>query len=166
MVPSDRRGRKTLALGARCRNAGHRLRTRRGHCVQCDPKKLAYQARYRAEQYVYIAGSLSAKLIKIGTCVDTQQRERQLRAERYGGAADWEMIFTVWVKNAGDVEQSARSRLSHHGVARDYWKDGARQTGIELLECSFTEARRALMNAAGPCHAEYIRYSGRYEFVG
>jgi hypothetical protein len=157
---------KTVALGGRCRNAGHRLRTRRGHCVQCDPKKLAYQARHRAEQYVYIAGSLSAKLIKIGTCIDTMQRENRLRAERYGGAGDWEMIFTVWVKNAGAVEQSAHSRLSHYCVARDYWKDGVRQTGIELLECSFTVARRAVMDAAGPCDAEYVRYSGRYEFIG
>lgn len=44
--------------------------------MQCDPKKLAFQARFRAEQYVYIAGSTSARLIKIGTCIDTNQRER------------------------------------------------------------------------------------------
>jgi hypothetical protein len=66
----------------------------------------------------------------------------------------------------GRLEQSAHSRLSHYCVARDYWKDGVRQTGIELLECSFTVARRAVMDAAGPCDAEYVRYSGRYEFIG
>jgi hypothetical protein len=155
---------KIVALGSRCRNAGHRLRTRRGHCVQCDPKKLAYQARYRAEQYVYVAGSLSARLIKIGTCVDTQQRERQLRVERYGGTGDWEMIFTVWVKSAGAVEQSAHDRLSRYAVTGDYWKDGLLQTGTELLQCSFSEAKKALIEAAGDSDARSIRHSAKYEF--
>jgi hypothetical protein len=53
-----------VALGAPCGNAGHRLRIRAGHCVQCDPKKLAFQARHSAEQYVYIAGSVSEGLIR------------------------------------------------------------------------------------------------------
>jgi hypothetical protein len=65
---------KTVALGAPCGDAGHRLRTRAGHRVQCDPKKLAFQARHSAEQYVYIAGSVSDGLIKIGTCKDVPQR--------------------------------------------------------------------------------------------
>ncbi len=72
---------KTIALGTACGRGGHRLRTRAGHCVQCDPKKLAFQARHSADQYVYIAGSLSTQLIKIGTCMNIPQRERQLRAE-------------------------------------------------------------------------------------
>jgi len=156
---------KTVALGGRCKKAGHRLRSRKGHCVQCDTRKLAFQARYRAEQYVYIAGSLSAKLIKIGTCVDTQQRERQLCAERYGGAGDWQMIFAIWVKNAGAVEQSAHDRLSRYAVTRDYWKDGLQQAGIELLECAFSEAKKALTEVAGDCDASWsIRYPAKYEF--
>lgn len=36
---------KRLLLGAPCQAAGHRLRTRAGHCVQCDPSKIAYQRR-------------------------------------------------------------------------------------------------------------------------
>ena len=91
---------KAIALGTPCRSEGHRLRTRAGHCVQCDPKKLVFQERNRAEQYVYIAGSLSAKLIKVGTCRDVAQREKQIRAERYGGANDWVVIFSVEVRNA------------------------------------------------------------------
>jgi len=30
---------KTIALESKCRAAGHRLRLRRGHCVQCDTSK-------------------------------------------------------------------------------------------------------------------------------
>jgi hypothetical protein len=139
---------KTIALGTRCGNGGHRLRTRAGHCVQCDPKKLAFEARHSAEQYVYIAGSVSEKLIKIGTCKNVPQRERQVRAERYGGVGDWNVIFSVKVRNAGDVEHQARSKLCRHIVVRSYWKDGFEQRGIELLQCSFTRAWEALMEAA------------------
>src|SRR5258708_37936874 len=73
---------KTVALGTPCGNGGHRLRTRSGHCVQCDPKKLAFQARHSAEQYVYIAGSGCQKLIKGGACEARPQRERQHQSER------------------------------------------------------------------------------------
>jgi hypothetical protein len=41
---------KTLVLGGKCRRAGHRLRTRAGHCAQCDPKKIKFQERYNAAQ--------------------------------------------------------------------------------------------------------------------
>jgi hypothetical protein len=158
---------KTIALGKSCGSGGHRLRTRSGHCVQCDPKKLAYQARHSAEQYVYIAGSVSEELIKIGTCKDVPQREHKLRAECYGGAGDWEVVFSVMVGNAGDVEHSARSKLHRHGVVRPYWKDGFRQDGIELLRCSFSRAREALMDAADGYRVAdpwQARRTLRYEF--
>jgi hypothetical protein len=136
---------KTLALGSGCKNRGHRLRTRGGHCVQCDPKKLAYQDRFTAEQYVYVAGSRSAELIKVGTCVDRGQREHQLRAERYGGVGDWELIYSIKVRNAGEIEHQTRARLAKYSVpARPYWKDNLQQYATELLHCSFSRARRAL----------------------
>ena len=61
---------KKIALGADCAKAGHRLRTTAGHCVQCDIKKYEFARRFSAEQYVYIAGSKSARVIKFGTGVD------------------------------------------------------------------------------------------------
>ncbi len=139
---------KRVALGSKCRKAGHRLRSRRGHCVQCDTSKLGYQAPYLADQYVYIAGSRLAKLIKIGTCTDLDQRERQVRAERYGSAGDWRFIFHIEVSKAGEIENLAQSRLSRYCVIRPYWKNGAMQDGIELFKCSFSRARKALMEVA------------------
>ena len=149
---------KTVALGSKCRSAGHRLRSRRGHCVQCDTSKLGYQARYRADQYVYIAGSRAVRLIKIGTCSDLDQRERQVRAERYGGASDWRFIFHIKVSRAGEIENLAQCRLSLHSVTRPYWKNGFIQEGTELLRCSFSRARKALMEVA-----ESARLSGPWE---
>src|SRR5437016_2824107 len=61
---------KFFVLGEPCRAKGHRLRTRSHHCVQCDPKKIAFQRRYNSPGYVYIAGSMSGRVIKIGTAID------------------------------------------------------------------------------------------------
>lgn len=87
---------KFLVLSSvRCRAAGHRIRTRAGHCFQCDPLKLVYQIRHSTSGYVYIAGTLAGRLIKIGTAKDIPQRERQLRAEGYAGFSDWVVLFSV-----------------------------------------------------------------------
>ncbi len=139
---------KSVVIGATCKRGGHRLRTRAGHCIQCDPKKLAFEARHSAEQYVYIAGSLSTRLLKIGTCKHIWQRESQLRAEGYGGASDWNVIFSIKVKRAGEIEHRARSRISQYVIAKPYWKDGLEQIGIELLQCSFSQAKDALISVA------------------
>ena len=140
---------KPLALGNRCTNGGHRLKTHGGHCVQCDPKKLAYQRRFSAEQYVYIAGSRFANLIKVGTCIHCGQREGQLRSENYGGVGDWEIIYSIRVRNAGEIEHQTRSRLLKYvAPVRSYWKDHIEQCATELLLCSFSRARRTLEEVA------------------
>jgi hypothetical protein len=47
---------------------GHRLRSRPGHCIQCDTARIAFVKRHQASAYIYIAGSLESKLIKVGRC--------------------------------------------------------------------------------------------------
>lgn len=74
---------KTVVLGTPCSSKNHRLRTRSGHCAQCDTAKLSYQKRHNTEGYVYIAGSKSAKLLKVGTCVDVDRRRKNLRHQGY-----------------------------------------------------------------------------------
>ncbi|WP_109143742.1 GIY-YIG nuclease family protein, partial [Bradyrhizobium sp. SUTN9-2] len=102
---------KTIALGSPCRKAGHRLRSRKGHCAQCDTKVLAYASRYDLEQYIYIAGSLRARLIKIGVCKDLLQRVRQISSERHGDSADWEIIYAVHMARSGEIEERVLHRL-------------------------------------------------------
>ena len=52
--------------GAACAKGGHTLRTKAGHCIQCDTSKIAYQLRHSASGYVYLAYSQSKKLTKVG----------------------------------------------------------------------------------------------------
>src|SRR5690554_630136 len=79
---------KTFAFGVSpCRN-GHALKTRHGHCVMCDPAKIAFAQRHSNEGFVYIFGSLSEKVLKVGVTSDVDQRIRSLNYFSYGGASD------------------------------------------------------------------------------
>ncbi|MBN9071237.1 MAG: GIY-YIG nuclease family protein [Rhizobiales bacterium] len=156
---------KTVVLGTPCKSGGHRLRTRSGHCAQCDTSKLSYQKRHHSPGYVYIAGSLSEKLLKIGTAIDIQQRERNLRNHAYGAISDWTMLFTAKVVNGGKTEHEAIQRLAAFKVLRAYEKDGLQQEATELLRTTFTKAINAVAAAIGderatelwksPCWKDY-----------
>lgn len=140
---------KTVVLGTPCQKGGHRLRTRSGHCVQCDTSKLSYQHRHHSTGHIYIAGSLSTKLLKIGTAIDIEQRRRNLRRQAYGGICDWEMLFTAKVQHGGKTENKALNRLNSFKVVRTYDKDGSPQEAAELVKTSLTKAIDAVANAIG-----------------
>jgi hypothetical protein len=123
--------------------------------VQCDTSKISYQHRYHSPGYVYIAGSHAARLIKIGTAIDIDQRLRNLRNQEYASIRDWVMLFTARVKNGGEVERDALRLLKHCQVIRTYDKDGSPQDAAELLRTGFSEAWRAMQIA--------IRASGASE---
>lgn len=159
---------QTVVLGTPCSSQGHRLRTRSGHCAQCDTKKLSFQKRHNTEGYIYIAGSKAAKLLKVGTCVDIEQRRRNLRNQMYGGIADWEMLFTAKVDAGGRVEGNALARLAKHKVVRIYEKDGKRQEAAEMLKTKFSVALAAVQESLKGANASEIRKALKtadYEFT-
>lgn len=140
----------TVILGTPCGRGGHRLRSRSGHCVQCDTSKLSYQHRHRSRGYVYIAGSLSAKLLKIGTTRDVAQRDITLQYDNgYGEITDWKMLFRAKVENAGEVEGNALRSLQGFKIPRAYEKEGSKQVASEILNVSFGRALKAVEGAIG-----------------
>lgn len=158
---------KTVVLGSPCSSKGHRLRTRSGHCAQCDTAKLSYQKRHNTEGYIYIAGSKAARLLKVGTCVDIEQRRRNLRNQMYGGITDWEMLFTAKVDAGGKVEGDALARLSRFKVVRMYEKDGKKQEAAEMLKTSFSVALSVVQQSLKTTKATEIRKALKtadYEF--
>jgi hypothetical protein len=128
-----------------CGKGGHTLRTRAGHCIQCDTSKIAFQMRHRTPGHVYLAGSAKTNLFKVGTTNDLAVREWQLRDWRYGGAADWEVLLSSHVANAGAIEFGAQHRLRHRSEPGTYIRDGRTQGCYELFRCSYDEAREALI---------------------
>jgi len=158
---------KILVLSnTKCRAMGHRLRTRAGHCIQCNPTNIAFTARESSRGNVYIAGSLSGRVIKIGAAKDIAQRERQLRAERYGGFADWSILLHLEVDNVGKIERDISSRISGNRVFNDYVKDGREQLAIEIIRCSFSDAFRAFSECVGGIERArfWMNRNRQYEF--
>jgi hypothetical protein len=103
-----------------------------------------FRDRYYGSGYVYIAGSLSHRVLKIGTTVNIRQQEKRLRRTSYGSIDDWVLLYYVWVDEAGRIEHDARRRLVRYRELRMYDKEGHRQKGREIVNCRFGLALEAL----------------------
>ena len=101
-----------------------------------------FRGRYYEPGYVYIAGSLSGRVLKIGTCLKVNKESQYLRNKRYGGINDWVVLYHVRVEHRGMVEHDARRDLPRE--VRYYEKDGRWQRGREIVVCDFSVALNAL----------------------
>jgi hypothetical protein len=141
---------KSFAYGvAPCGSGGHTLRTRRGHCIECDHARIAFMLRHDKRAYVYIAASYAGKLIKIGSSGDVADRTKKLCEYLYGGYGDWQVLSTAATDAAGRIECNVHSRLAQYSVAGEYIRAGHRQNCYELFRCDFSDARDALLAALG-----------------
>ena len=118
--------------GAACQKGGHTLRTKSGHCIQCDTSKIAYQLRHSSAGFVYLAYSKNNKLAKVGfTKSSPQDRAVILRKEQYANVSDWVIKRKFkFEKNAG------REEFAIHSLLEDYLKPITyeKQRGI-MVEC-------------------------------
>jgi T5orf172 domain len=130
-----------------CDAVGHTLRTRAGHCAQCDTSKIAYLLRHNAEAYVYVAFSKSKNLSKIGTCKSIIQREESLNNHGYGNIYDWNIVFHKKCKNAGKIETTAHSYLKGLEISREYDRWGTVADAREIFDCLVQTAIEALERA-------------------
>ena len=103
-----------------------------------------FRDRFYDPGYVYIAGSLSHRVLKIGTTVNIRQQEKRLRRTAYGSIEDWVLLYYVWVSEGGRIEHDARRILKRYRQLRMYDKEGHRQKGREIVNCRFGIALEAL----------------------
>jgi len=120
--------------GTACAKAGHTLRSKAGHCIQCDTAKIAYQLRSSASGYVYLAYSKSTKLTKVGYSKHhPQDRGQFLRKEAYGNINDWDIKKIAFLnKDAGKKEFQIHSALEKYQISINYEK--ARNVFVECRE--------------------------------
>jgi hypothetical protein len=128
-----------FVLGSPCRSAGHRLRTRAGHCIQCDTKKIAFIRRETKISWVYIAVSENKNVCKIGITKDIYGRSESLSKQFYGGFGGWEIVFAIKVENSGKLERSIRDSLPSTIIEGEYWKDEKYQIAKELVSIEIIE---------------------------
>lgn len=103
-----------------------------------------YRDRYYAPGFVYIAGSASARVLKIGTTQNIGQQQQILRSKKYGDIKDWVLLYHVHVDAGGKIEHDARRYLKKWRVLLSYEKDGRLQKGREAVKCDFSVALNAL----------------------
>jgi hypothetical protein len=127
-----------------CENGGHTLRTHSGHCIECNTASIAFYRRSRMAGYVYIAGSLSTKRVKVGMTTDLKQREKFLNLYGYGEARDWEMLAYAKTARAGECEFTIHSKLAGYEVSATYVKAGKVYDCYEIFGCSLKVALNAL----------------------
>jgi hypothetical protein len=138
---------KLILLHTPCQAAGHRLKTRHGHCVQCDTKKIAYAKRPSQPGTVYVAVSKSKRLVKVGSAKDTLARDTKNNFDGYAGARDWVTVFKVRLDQAARVELDAQTALRVHQALITYERDGLPQTAREAFTCSASAAVDAVTRA-------------------
>jgi len=135
-------GHKFYYGGPPCKAAGHTLRSKAGHCIQCDTSKIAYQLRSSATGYVYLANSERKGFIKIGFSeVDPYNRVTWLQTSAYGDVNDWEIKRSIKIRqDAGKCEFAIHAALEKWRKPIKYQKNGEDVECREIFACTFAEA--------------------------
>lgn len=137
---------KLIAFGVTpCKKFGHSLRTRAGHCVQCNTANLGYLLRFSKRADVYVAWSSTGKLAKIGYSKDANLRSLTLNEWKYGGQDDWEIKLIYECDEAGRVEKTAQTKLARYRKPGITYMNGlVKRSCTELFKCKLREALEAL----------------------
>ena len=128
-----------IAYGAApCLKSGHRLRTRAGHCIQCNPANLSYQLRHNRSGEVYVAESIDGgRIVKVGSSESSATRISGLISERYAGRSDWTRTYYFGVNNMGLVELQVHAALLEYAIIDKYYlKDEQKTLCREIFSCS------------------------------
>jgi len=127
-----------------------------------------FRDRFYGAGYIYIAGSMAGRVIKIGVTGALGGYDRYLQRRKYGGLNDWEVLYHFWVNDgAGRIEHEARALLQGRKRMKSYEKDGRIKKAREILRCGFSAAHEALLRAVADDERSQewkSDRSGRYEF--
>jgi hypothetical protein len=129
-----------------CNKSGHELRTRSGHCVQCNTAHLAFQKRNDSSGITYIAGSINGEVIKVGFTKAVEIRSKSLNRSNYAGYNDWEILFAIESGDAGRIETKANATLYKYAYSTDYEHDGHWQDSHETYHCSYSNAKKIVLD--------------------
>ena len=127
---------KLFAYGVvSCKRGHDSIRSRAGHCLQCNHATIQYMSRNSAPGHVYVAVSRNEKFIKIGCTSDIGVRSSQIRNEMYAGISDWVVLLSMASPQAGKLEFAIQSKLiEYSSQAKNYQKSGMTQRAREVFE--------------------------------
>lgn len=147
--------------GLACKNdEQHKLRSRYGKCVGCNPATVEMQRRKRRPAAVYLAETPQLGMVKVGMSVDHKVRLGRLNFYGYGGASDWRFVAVARSDHAGKLEHEIQDALSSHRELITYRKDGDEQICYELFRCPTPIAYSHFLRCAESEGAELIQKPG------
>ncbi|OSZ80394.1 hypothetical protein CAP36_03835 [Chitinophagaceae bacterium IBVUCB2] len=146
-----------------CKRGNHTLRTRNGHCIQCDTKHLEFQKRNDYSGIIYIAGSKNGKVLKVGYSKGIEIRSESLNRTKYAGLNDWEFIFVIFSSTAGSLEPKIKFKLNEYSRAFNYEHDNKLQDAEEVYSCSINKAKAILIAV---CKEYYHDYEIKKDYDG
>lgn len=129
-----------------CQQFGHTLRTRAGHCIQCNTAAIAFIKRNDSEGIVYIAGTQKGKIIKIGYTKKASIRNESLNRTKYAGFNDWQILFAIESSIAGQIEAENKSAMLRYSRGFGYNHEGHQQESGETYTCSYSKAKTTLLD--------------------
>ena len=142
---------KLVAIGVTpCQKAGHTIRSRSGHCVECNPAAIAFQNRHTINAYVYVAGSKSLSVIKVGMASDVTERMGSLNNLNYAGANDWTCLYWANTDNAGAIEASTHRALTQYAHPLTYARGKHTVHCLETFKCPANTGIEQLKSLLSP----------------
>jgi hypothetical protein len=138
-----------------CTSSGHTLRTRSGHCVQCNTAYLGFQKRHDTSGYIYIAGTKRGEIIKVGFAETIEYRQKSLVESKYAGFDDWKILITIFFPNSGIIERSMQDKLNKYSRKLFYKHDGKMQEASEIYSCSLSKAKNILFEICNDLNIDY-----------
>ncbi len=148
-------------------NADHGFTTIEGYCVECDTDKIAVALRTYKTGYIYIAGSIKAHLIKVGSSNETKDRIKALNiaTTKNGGYDDWELLFQAKTETLGKVERMFQQKLSDYKSSAQYEKGSKIQNGGELYRCSYAKAKDTMTALEEEEQLEFTQMSEKRHLI-
>ncbi|MDM1350931.1 GIY-YIG nuclease family protein [Myroides marinus] len=138
-----------------CKKGGHKLRDRYNHCIMCNTAYITFSKRTLEKGFIYIAGSLKLKMIKVGmTTEDLSVRLSKLNSRKVGGVNDWCLLQSYYVEKANRIELDIHKVLEKYQLSGS--KNGTDDTeSKELFCCSYLTAKKVAdekINEEGKSH--------------
>ncbi|WP_426474869.1 GIY-YIG nuclease family protein [Chryseobacterium balustinum] len=125
-----------------CQKGGHTIRDRYSHCIVCAPANISYVRRSRLIGYVYIAGSMSKQVIKVGmSTTKIEDRLSRLNSRKVGNTSDWIMLKAIKCEYANKIEIAVQKSLKKYKLDGDFY-DGVESN--EIFTCNFKTANTVL----------------------
>ena len=127
-----------------CKN-GHTMRTRSGHCPQCNTAYLRFNQRNSEGGFVYVAVCEERNITKVGYTSDIISRAESLNRTYYAGFCSWRILFAIECSQAGKIEGLVKSALRSYRCSKIYDHDSKDQEATELLKCYYTKVKKIVL---------------------